>query len=125
MMSAMEDPVVTDKFIVIGDRLLIKPLRPDMQTPSGLYLPPTVQENQKTQSGYVIKTGPGYPFPIPAETDEPWKEPSERVRYIPLQAQVGDLAIYLQRDAIEIEYEGERYVIIPQSAVLLLIREEF
>lgn len=59
------------------------------------------------------------------ETDEPWKEPSERVRYIPLQAQVGDLAIYLQRDAIEIEYEGERYVIVPQSAVLLLIREEF
>ncbi|GIV49665.1 MAG: chaperonin [Candidatus Kapaibacterium sp.] len=125
MIPAMEEHVVTDKFIVIGDRLLIKPLRPDMQTPSGLYLPPTVQENQKTQSGYVIKTGPGYPLPIPMESDEPWKEPSERVRYIPLQAQVGDFAIYLQRDAIEIEYEGERYVIVPQSAVLLLIREEF
>jgi len=121
----MDEPVVTDKFIVIGDRLLIKPLRADMQTPSGLYLPPTVQENQKTQSGYVIKTGPGYPLPIPMDTDESWKDPSERTRYIPLQAQVGDLAIYLQRDAIEIEYEGERYVIVPQSAVLLLIREEF
>ncbi|GIV54130.1 MAG: chaperonin [Candidatus Kapaibacterium sp.] len=121
----MEDHVVTDRFIVIGDRLLIRPLRADTQTPGGLYLPPTVQENQKTQSGYVIKVGPGYPIPLAADSDEPWKEPSERVRYIPLQAQVGDLAIYLQREAIEIEYEGERYVIVPQSAVLLLIREEF
>jgi co-chaperonin GroES (HSP10) len=121
----MEHPVLTDRFIVIGDRLLIRPLRADMQTPSGLYLPPTVQENQKTQSGYVIKVGPGYPIPVATEPDEPWKEPSDRVRYIPLQAQVGDLAIYLQREAIEIEYEGERYVIVPQSAVLLLIREEF
>ncbi|MCX7929721.1 MAG: co-chaperone GroES family protein [Chlorobi bacterium] len=121
----MNEHVVTDKFIVIGDRLLIKPLRSDTQTPGGLYLPPTVQENQKTQSGYVIKTGPGYPLPLPSDADEPWKEPSEQVRYIPLQAQAGDLAIYLQREAIEIEYESERYVIVPQSAVLLLIREEF
>ncbi|MCX8051505.1 MAG: co-chaperone GroES family protein [Chlorobi bacterium] len=121
----MDEHIITDKFIVIGDRLLIKPLRADMQTPSGLYLPPTVQENQKTQSGYVIKTGPGYPLPIALDADEPWKEPNERVRYIPLQAQVGDLAIFLQREAVDIEYEGERYVIVPQSAVLMLIREEF
>ena len=37
------------KLIVIGDRLLIKPLRPDERTASGLYLPPGVQEKEKVQ----------------------------------------------------------------------------
>jgi chaperonin GroES len=43
---------------------------------------------------------------------------------MPLQAQEGDLAIYLQRNAIELEYESETYVIVPQSAILLLERSE-
>ena len=37
------------KLIVIGDRLLIKPARPDERTASGLYLPPGVQEKEKVQ----------------------------------------------------------------------------
>jgi chaperonin GroES len=32
------------KLIVIGDRLLIKLTKPDERTPTGLYLPPGVQE---------------------------------------------------------------------------------
>ena len=32
------------KLIVIGDRLLIKPTKPNEQTASGLYLPPGVQD---------------------------------------------------------------------------------
>ena len=50
--------------------------------------------------------------------------PGVQERYIPLQAKEGDLAIYLQRDAIEINYLNERYFIVPQSAVLMLVREE-
>jgi len=50
------------KLIVIGDRILIKPLKPDERTSSGLYLPPGVQEKEKVQQGYVIKTGPGYAY---------------------------------------------------------------
>ena len=46
------------KLIVIGDRILIKPSKPDERTESGLYLPPGVQEKEKVQQGYVIKTGP-------------------------------------------------------------------
>ena len=40
-----------DKFIMIGDKVLIKPKNPQSQTKSGLYLPPTVQQ-EKIQSGY-------------------------------------------------------------------------
>lgn len=113
----------TEKFIVIGDRVLIKPKSPESQTKSGLYLPPSVQEKEKIQSGYVVKTGPGYAVAPPADADEPWKEPTHSPKYIPLQAQVGDLAIYIHNFAYEIEFDDEKYVIVPHSAVLMLIRE--
>ncbi len=111
------------RLIVVGDRVLIKPKDPTDRTASGLYLPPTVQEKEQVQSGYVIKVGPGYPIPVATE-DEPWKETEERVKYMPLQAQEGDLALYLQRNAIELQYEGEQYVIVPQSSILMLERSE-
>ena len=111
------------KLIVIGDRLLIKPTRPHEQTVSGLYLPPGVQEKEKVQQGYVIKTGPGYAIPMPME-DEPWKTDEEKVKYIPLQAREGDLAIFLVSGATEIMYESEKYFIVPQGAILMLEREE-
>lgn len=111
------------KLIIIGDRLLIKPLRPEDRTATGLYLPPGVAEKEKVQQGYVLKTGPGYAIPIPGE-DEPWKDDAEQVKYIPLQAQEGDLAIFLVSAATEVIYEGEKYFIAPQSAILMLEREE-
>ncbi|HTN07797.1 co-chaperone GroES family protein [Agriterribacter sp.] len=111
------------KLIVIGDRLLIKPLQSDQKTASGLYLPPGVQEKEKVQQGYVIKHGPGYAIPMPVES-EPWKTEEEQVKYIPLQAREGDLAIFLLSGATEVMYENERYFIIPQSAILMLEREE-
>ena len=111
------------KLIVIGDRVLIKPLQPNDKTVSGLYLPPGVQEKEKVQQGYVIKTGPGYAIPMPME-DEPWKAEEEKVRYVPLQAKEGDLAIFLLNGATEVLYEGDKYFIVPQGAILMLEREE-
>nr|WP_293834748.1 co-chaperone GroES family protein [uncultured Arsenicibacter sp.] len=111
------------RLIIVGDRVLIKPKDPGDRTASGLYLPPTVHEKEQVQSGYVIKVGPGYPIPA-AVDDEPWKETEEKVKYMPLQAQEGDLAIYLQRNAIDLEYDGQKYIIIPQASILMLERSE-
>jgi chaperonin GroES len=111
------------KLIVIGDRILIKPSKPEERTASGLYLPPGVQEKDKVQQGYVIKTGPGYAIPMPVD-DEPWKSNEDQVKYIPLQAREGDLAIFLLSGATEVMYEGDKYFIVPQSAILMLEREE-
>jgi chaperonin GroES len=111
------------KIIIVGDRVLIKPSKPDERTASGLYLPPGVQEKEKVQQGYVIKTGPGYAIPMPVD-DEPWKNEEDRVKYVPLQAREGDLAIFLLSGGTEVIYEGEKYVIVPQSAILMLEREE-
>ncbi|MFC3198856.1 co-chaperone GroES [Parapedobacter deserti] len=111
------------KLIVVGDRILIKPTKPNERTESGLYLPPGVQEKEKVQWGYVMKTGPGYVLPVPAEDDD-WKPQEERVKYIPLQAREGDLAIFHSAASTEIQYQGEKYFIVPQSAILMLEREE-
>lgn len=111
------------KFIVVGDRILIKPKSDQQRTKSGLYLPPGVSENEKIYSGYVVKVGPGYPIPAISEVDEPWKTKDE-VKYVPLQPVEGDLAVYLQKSGWEIEFNKEKYVVVPQSAVLLLIRDE-
>lgn len=111
------------KIIVVGDRLLIKPTKDNEKSLGGLYLPPNVIEKEKVQSGYVLKVGPGYPLGTASDDDEPWKEKSP-VKYIPLQAREGDLAYFLRKDAIEIEFEKEKLVVIPQSAILLLFRDD-
>ena len=111
------------KLIVIGDRVLIRPAKPNERTETGLYLPPGVQEREKVQQGYVIKTGPGYAIPLPFE-NEPWKNDDEQVKYVPLQAKEGDLAIFLLSGATEVMYEGDKYFIVPQGAILMLEREE-
>ena len=111
------------KLIVIGDRLLIRPSKGNERSASGLYLPPGVQEKEKVQQGYIIKTGPGYVIPLAVE-NESWKSDEEQVKYIPLQAHEGDLAIFLMSGATEVLYEGERYYIVPQSAILMLERDD-
>jgi len=112
------------KLIVVGDRVLIRPGKQNEMTASGLYLPPGVQEKEKIQSGYVIKVGPGYPLPLPADEDDVWKGKDDQVRYLPLQAQEGDLAIFLQKGAIEVIYQEVKYFIVPQASILMLEREE-
>jgi chaperonin GroES len=112
------------KLVIVGDRVLIKPKKASDKTENGLFLPPGVREQEKVQYGYVMKTGPGYPIPLPTDEDEPWKEREEQIKYIPLQAKEGDLAIYLQKGAFEVVYEGEKYYIVSQSALLMLERED-
>ena len=111
--------------IVVGDKILIKTVKNDSKTKGGLLLPPGYKEKEDVQSGYVIKVGPGYPIPMPADdADEPWTNADERIRYIPLQAKEGDLAIFLQKGAVEVIYENEKYYIVPQYSILLLERDD-
>ncbi len=87
-----------NKFIVVGDRVLVRPQEETGRTNSGLYLPTGVAEKEKIQSGYVIKVGPGYATAT-ANEDEMWKQSEDQVKYIPLQAKEGDLAIFLRKEA--------------------------
>ncbi len=118
------NPSLQKKIILVGDRVLVKPKTPENKTKSGLYLPPTVHEQEKIQSGYIVKVGPGYPIPALADPDESWKPNREEIRYVPLQAREGDVAVYLQNTGHEIEFKNEKYIILPHSSILMLIRDE-
>lgn len=113
-----------DKIMVISDKVLVRPVEAHEKTSAGLYLPPGVQEREKIQSGYVLKSGPGYAIGTNPD-DEPWKESKEPVKYIPLQVKEGDLAVFLRKDAFEIELESEKLLIVPHQAILLVFRENF
>ena len=115
------------ELIIIGDRVLIKPDNKKEMTNSGLYLPQGAYEKEKVHSGKIVKVGPGIPVPEPQDSgNESWKETQDSFskQYFPLQAKVNDRAIFLKNSAIEIEYENVEYIIVPQAAILALIRDE-
>ena len=115
-----------DKLIVVGDKVLIRPVSAESKTKAGLLLPPGYSEKEEIQRGYVVKVGPGFPIPyIPDDESEPWKQvKGEKIKYIPLQTQVGDLAIFMLKGSIEIIYHDQKYFIVPQQSILLLERDE-
>ncbi len=110
--------------IVVGDRVLIKPDEEQARTSFGLYLPQGVESKEKVQGGYIEKVGPGYPLPEPGDVgDNPWNRDSAEPKYLPLQAQEGDYALFIRKAAVEIEFDKETFLIVPQAAILLLLRD--
>lgn len=114
---------IAEQLIVVGDRVLIQPRTQEGETKAGLILPPGVEGQDEASSGYVIKVGPGYAVPQSGDT-EPWQKSDEQVKYVPLQARMGDLAIYLKKYAVELRFNERKYVIVPHNAILLLHRDE-
>jgi co-chaperonin GroES (HSP10) len=118
----MPDP---KKLIVVGDRVLVVPAEGEERTNVGLYLPPTAIDHQAVQGGRIIATGPGTPLPDPGELDEePWKLQGDmrNGRFVPMQARVDDYALFFRKAAVEISYENEKYLVVPQAAILVLVR---
>ncbi|MCX6244222.1 MAG: hypothetical protein NTU98_05900 [Bacteroidetes bacterium] len=56
--------------------------------------------------------------------DEMRKGKEEQIKNIPLLAKAGHTAIFLQKGAIGIIFNEERYCIVPQNSILLLERDE-
>ena len=114
------------KLIVVGDRILVRPEEGEETTRTGLYLPQTAVSARLAQSGWVVSVGPGLPIPDPMElSEEPWQKQEQEPRYLPLQAQEGDFVLFLRKAAVEITFEKKSYLIVPNSAVLVLVREDW
>src|SRR5216117_2453835 len=112
------------RLIVVGDRVLITPEEGEERTTVGLYLPPTALEGRQVQGGRIIATGPGTPMTEPASMDdEPWRIREPAVKYLPMQAGVGDYALFFRKAAVEITFEKKTYLVVPQAAILVLVRE--
>ena len=114
------------ELIVVGDRVLVKVVDGEERTNVGLYLPPTAVDNQAVQGGTIVATGPGLPLPAPdAGSDEPWRVTQSReTRFVPMQAKIGDYALFFRKAAVEITFESERFLVVPQAAILALVRDE-
>ena len=112
------------QLIVVGDRLLIAPEEGEERSRVGLYLPASAVDAQAVQTGTVVAVGPGTPISAPTDLgDEPWRITGGEARYLPVQAQVGDYAIFFRRAAVEITFENRRFLVVPQAAILGLVRE--
>jgi len=111
------------ELLVVGDRILIEPEKGENTTKVGLVLPVGVAEKEDVRGGTVVAMGPGMPLPPPQEEGEPWKEPYHTPRYLPMQVEIGDYALFFRKAAMEITFEDEKYLVVPHSAVLVLVRE--
>lgn len=114
------------RLFVVGDRVLVKAEDGDQRTKVGLYLPPSAIDNQAVQGGEIVSTGPGLALPdLTDQGEEPWRVggANREARYVPMQAQVGDYALFFRKAAVEITFEGEHYLVVPQAAILALVRD--
>ena len=115
------------ELIVVGDRVLVAIEDGEDRSKVGLYLPPSALDSQAVQGGRIVATGPGLPMPDlgGAASDEPWRlgTRSRETRFVPMQALAGDFALFFRKAAVEITFEQERYLVVPQAAILALVRD--
>lgn len=114
------------RLIVVGDRILVRPETGEERTGAGLYLPQAAVSARQAQGGWVVSVGPGVPIAEPPDFDEDDSGGDRhQPRYLPMQAQEGDYVLFLKKAAIEITFDKKQYLIVPNSAILVLIREEW
>lgn len=113
------------QLLVVGDRVLIRPEEGEDRTNVGLYLPATAIDSQQVQGGLIVAVGPGEPMAdFSSLDDEPWKADARQVPRRGMQAQVGDHAIFFRKAAVEITFEEKKYLVVPQAAILVLVRDD-
>jgi chaperonin GroES len=113
------------QLLVVGDRVLITLEDGEDRTRVGLYLPATAIDAQQVQTGLIVATGPGTPIAdLSSLDDEPWKVDAREGRNRGMQARVGDHAIFFRKAAVEISFEEKKYLVVPQAAILVLIRDD-
>jgi len=87
----------------LGDRVLIRPLKEDEVTKSGIVLPDTA-EKEKPEKGEVIAVGEG--------------KLNDEGKRIPLNVQKGDKVIFSKYGPDEIKVDDEELLIIKQEDIL-------
>lgn len=110
------------ELLVVGDRVLVRAEKAESRTKVGLFLPAGVTEKEDVRGGRVVAIGPGQPLPPPHQEQEPWKESYRDARFLPMQVQIGDYALFFRKAAIEITFEDEQFLVVPHGAILVVVR---
>ena len=113
------------QLLVVGDRVLITPEDGDDRTRVGLYLPATAHRRAAGADRPHRRHRARHPDRRPqlarrgaVEVDA--REGESRG----MQARVGDHAIFFRKAAVEISFEEKKYLVVPQAAILVLIRDD-
>ena len=91
-------------FELYEDRVLVKAAAAETKSSGGIIIPDTAKE--KPQKGTVIATGPG-------------KYAEQTGNLIPVKQKVGDVVVYGKYAGTEITVEGEEYLIMRTSDILM------
>jgi chaperonin GroES len=92
-------------FQPIGEKVLIKPVKAEETTKSGLVLPDTAKG--RPQEGEVVAVGPG------------WMTP--KGSYLALDVKKGDRVLFIQFAGTEIKEAGEEYLLLSERDILAKI----
>ena len=90
----------------LGDRVLVKPIKEEEVTKSGIFLPDTVDKEKKME-GEVLAVGPGKLL-----------ENGERAK---MEVKVGDKVIFEKWGREEVKVEKEEYKILSAEKILAVI----
>lgn len=90
----------------LGDHVVVKVLKSEEKTKSGIVLPETAQE--KPQEGEVVAVGSGR---------------YEEGKRIPLEVKAGDRVIYAKYGGSEIKLEDEEYLILSERDILAIVKK--
>lgn len=90
----------------LGDHVLVKPLKEEEVTASGIVLPDTVDKEKKAE-GSVVAVGPGKML-----------EDGSRST---MEVTVGQRVLFKKWGGDEVEFEKEEYKIISQEDILAIV----
>ena len=92
----------------LQDKVVIKPLKEESVTQSGIVIPDTV-DKEKPMQGEVVAVGPGV-----------LKRDNTRR---PMSVKVGDIVLFTKYAPDEIELDNEEYLVIEEEKILGIIRK--
>jgi len=78
---------------------------------------------RRKRSPWARGRSAGYPIRIRTTRKTSLVHPERPDAIHPLQAKEGDYAIFLREQGVEVEFEEIKYLIVPQSAVLMIVRK--
>jgi len=90
----------------LHSNVVIKPLKVDKTTPSGIVLPETAKD-EKPEQGEVVAVGPGKQL--------------KSGDYLKISVKVGEKVVFKKYSPDEIKIENEDYLIIDDSDILAII----
>lgn len=92
----------------LADRVVVKPLREDETTKSGIVIPDTV-EKERPEKGEILGVGPGKIL-----------ENGERR---PVSVNVGDIVLFKKYSPDEFKLDGEEYLLLEESDLIGLLEK--